>query len=107
MAIKNFLTDVMPQYKSRKFWFSGESYAGAYVPMLAALVVDDPVLKLNFEGFMVGNPVMECYDPRDPQDFGVGDTWSFFNQLYWNGYFLLLLSHKSFFSSARLIFIDT
>lgn len=85
-AIKTFLYSVMPEYKSRKFWFSGESYAGAYVPMLSALVVDDPDLSPNFAGFMVGNPVMECYDPRDPQDFGVGDTWSYFNQLYWNGY---------------------
>lgn len=54
--------------------------------MLSAHVVDDPELKPNFAGFMVGNPVMECYDESDPQEFGVGDTWSFFNQLYWNGY---------------------
>eukprot|EP01126_Amoeba_proteus_P004269 TRINITY_DN11439_c0_g1_i7.p1 TRINITY_DN11439_c0_g1~~TRINITY_DN11439_c0_g1_i7.p1 ORF type:complete len:297 (-),score=45.89 TRINITY_DN11439_c0_g1_i7:119-904(-) len=29
---------------------------------------------------------MECYDKKDPQSLGVGDTWSYFNQLYWNGY---------------------
>jgi len=54
--------------------------------MLSALVVDDPDLNPQFAGFMVGNPVMECYDKNDPQQFGVGDTWSYFNQLYWNGY---------------------
>lgn len=54
--------------------------------MLSALVVDDKDLNRNFAGFMVGNPVMECYDSHDPQSFGVGDTWLYFNQLYWNGY---------------------
>lgn len=85
-AIKYFLFQIMPQYRTRKFWFTGESYAGAYVPMLSALVVDDPELNPNFAGFLVGNPVMECYDESDPQQFGVGDTWTYFNQLYWNGY---------------------
>lgn len=85
-AIKSFIQTVMPQYKNRKFWFTGESYAGAYVPMLSAHVVDDPALIDNFAGFMVGNPVMECYDKHDPQSMHVGDTWTYFNQLYWNGY---------------------
>jgi len=85
-SIKTFLTKIMPQYKTRPFWYTGESYAGAYVPMLAALTVDDPEINPFFMGFMVGNPVMECYNKDDPQNWGVGDTWSFFNQLYWNGY---------------------
>jgi hypothetical protein len=30
--------------------------------MLSSLVVEDPDISNNFVGFMVGNPVMECFD---------------------------------------------
>ena len=50
-AIKKFLHNVMPRYK---VWF--------FKSVLASLVVDDKDLNSNFVGFMVGNPVMECFD---------------------------------------------
>lgn len=92
-AIKKFLHTVMPRYKvcffpfqihsfcvslnkGREFWFTGESYAGAYVPMLSALVVDDPDLNSNFVGFMVGNPVMECFDKVSVRSYTLFPSFS-------------------------------
>lgn len=37
--------------------------------MLSALVVEDKDLNSNFVGFMVGNPVMECYDKVELVDY--------------------------------------
>lgn len=55
-----------PQYKSRDFFISGESYAGHYVPQLAELVYDRNKDKtkyplINLKGFIVGNPETNDY----------------------------------------------
>lgn len=48
-----------PEYSKAKFWISGESYAGIYVPMLAYNVVKynagKPAQPINLQGTMVGN----------------------------------------------------
>ncbi|KAI8498460.1 hypothetical protein Bbelb_236620 [Branchiostoma belcheri] len=47
-----------PQYQKNKFWITGESYAGHYVPNLASHIVSYNIVKpgsINLEGFMVGN----------------------------------------------------
>ncbi|XP_035687682.1 putative serine carboxypeptidase-like 23 [Branchiostoma floridae] len=47
-----------PQFKKNKFWITGESYAGHYVPNLASHIVDYNTEKpgsINLAGFMVGN----------------------------------------------------
>ncbi|XP_019647840.1 PREDICTED: putative serine carboxypeptidase-like 23 [Branchiostoma belcheri] len=47
-----------PQYQKNKFWITGESYAGHYVPNLASHIVSYNTVKpgsINLEGFMVGN----------------------------------------------------
>jgi len=46
-----------PQFRSNKFWISGESYSGIYTPMLAELVMNDKAI--NFAGILVGNGVTD------------------------------------------------
>ena len=45
-----------PEYKSNKFYITGESYAGIYIPMLID-EIDKDILsgKLNFQGAAIGN----------------------------------------------------
>eukprot|EP00253_Pinus_taeda_P006517 PITA_06517 len=51
-----------PQYKFRKFYIAGESYAGNYIPELASKILQHKKLSqapfINFRGIMVGNGVM-------------------------------------------------
>jgi len=51
-----------PQYKSRKFYIAGESYAGFYIPELASTILEHKKLSqasfINFKGIMVGNGLM-------------------------------------------------
>lgn len=48
-----------PQYSSNKFYISGESYAGHYVPQLAVAILEGNKVvsnkKINFRGMAVGN----------------------------------------------------
>ncbi|KAI4335024.1 hypothetical protein L6164_013710 [Bauhinia variegata] len=55
-----------PQFKSRDFFISGESYAGHYIPQLAELIVNRNKDQtkypfINFKGFIVGNPETDDY----------------------------------------------
>jgi len=47
------------QYQTSKFWLSGESYAGHYVPEFAQRVLDgnenEEGIPVNLQGFLVGN----------------------------------------------------
>lgn len=66
-----------PQYKGRPFYLTGESYAGYYVPALSKLIYENnkklPAKeKINFKGFMVGNPVIDNYY----------DSWGYVDFLY-------------------------
>nr|ABR16596.1 unknown [Picea sitchensis] len=51
-----------PQYKFRDFYIAGESYAGNYIPELAATILHHQRLSqasfINFKGIMVGNGIM-------------------------------------------------
>ncbi|XP_023156395.1 serine carboxypeptidase 1 [Zea mays] len=54
-----------PEYKGRDLYISGESYAGHYVPELAAVIVAVRELTgqnpTNLKGIFVGNPVLDDY----------------------------------------------
>ncbi|CAK7340262.1 unnamed protein product [Dovyalis caffra] len=50
--------DQFPEYKSRDFFITGESYAGHYVPQLAQLIVQSKA-KFNLKGIAIGNPLLE------------------------------------------------
>uniref|UniRef100_A0ACD5UTI3 Uncharacterized protein n=1 Tax=Avena sativa TaxID=4498 RepID=A0ACD5UTI3_AVESA len=52
-----------PEFKTRDFYISGESYAGHYVPQLADLIYEGNKAAsrdrtINLKGFMIGNAVM-------------------------------------------------
>lgn len=52
-----------PEFKNHRFWISGESYAGMYLPELADLILknQDKIIdggKLDFKGMMIGNGAM-------------------------------------------------
>ncbi|VDK18406.1 unnamed protein product [Anisakis simplex] len=58
-ALSDFFSRVQPQYKTRTFFISGESYAGIYIPTLARLIVrginDKTFPNTKFQGMMIGN----------------------------------------------------
>jgi len=56
--------DRFPKYKNRKFYIAGESYAGYFVPELAATILDHQKLKqgsfINLKGVIVGNGLLNA-----------------------------------------------
>ncbi|KAJ0600794.1 putative carboxypeptidase D [Helianthus annuus] len=52
-----------PEYKTRDFYITGESYAGHYVPQLAQLVLQNNKITnqtvINLEGIAIGNPYVD------------------------------------------------
>ena len=68
-ALKNILKR-HSRFQNNKFFLTGESYAGHYIPQLAERIFDgdDLILKANMQGWMVGNPCtgdIGCNNP-DP-----------------------------------------
>ncbi|XP_043693844.1 serine carboxypeptidase-like 40 [Telopea speciosissima] len=51
-----------PEYKTREFYISGESYAGHYVPQLAHLIIQGNKIAnktiINLKGIIIGNAVI-------------------------------------------------
>ncbi|GJW86821.1 serine carboxypeptidase-like protein 31 [Tanacetum coccineum] len=66
-----------PSYNNRTFYIAGESYAGKYVPELAALIheknSDEPTQFINLKGILLGNP--ETSDAEDWQGM-IDYAWS-------------------------------
>ncbi|KAF1336536.1 Serine protease family s10, partial [Globisporangium splendens] len=48
--------DKYSELKDRKFYITGESYAGIYIPYLVNLLVEKPIPGVNLQGFAIGNP---------------------------------------------------
>lgn len=48
------LVQRFPQYYARPLWLTGESYAGHYVPLLAAKILEYPQPALNLQGYAIG-----------------------------------------------------
>ncbi|KAJ0593032.1 putative carboxypeptidase D [Helianthus annuus] len=52
-----------PEYKTRDFYITGESYAGHYVPQLAQLILQNNKITnqtvINLEGIAIGNPYVD------------------------------------------------
>ncbi|KAL6846447.1 hypothetical protein ACP4OV_023895 [Aristida adscensionis] len=62
MFLINWL-ERFPEYKGREFYISGESYAGHYVPQLAATILIQNSYNsktiINLRGILVGNPLLD------------------------------------------------
>ena len=58
LALQSFFA-AFPELQKNDFWLTGESYAGIYIPMLAAAVYHfnqgAPAAPINLKGIMVGN----------------------------------------------------
>ena len=71
-GIKDFLA-TFPDLKDREFYVSGESYAGIFIPHLAAKIIEDTTSdKLNLKGILIGNALTDLqvdYD-RSVVEFG-------------------------------------
>ncbi|XP_002990798.2 serine carboxypeptidase-like 42 [Selaginella moellendorffii] len=66
--------DAFPEYKSREFYITGESYAGHYVPQLAAALLDYNKAAghsvFNVKGIAIGNPALNlAIDTASTYDF--------------------------------------
>ncbi|XP_046671047.1 venom serine carboxypeptidase-like [Homalodisca vitripennis] len=58
---------MFPELRKNKFFLTGESFAGHYIPPLAALIDkknDQCETPMNLKGVMIGNPLMklDCHD---------------------------------------------
>jgi len=80
-----FILTQFPEFIGRDLWFTGESYGGVYVPMLANYVTSDNTTMLfkAFKGFMIGNPVFNCQGGQigSAASYNIDDV----NNLYWHG----------------------
>ncbi|KAK6732026.1 hypothetical protein RB195_016418 [Necator americanus] len=59
-AVVDFF-NLYPEYRTRPFYTTGESYAGVYIPTLAALLIQsiqNGTLNINYKGLAVGNGVL-------------------------------------------------
>ena len=59
-AVKDFF-NTFPDLKGRDFYVSGESYAGIFIPHLAAEILEDKSTtnKVNLKGIMIGNALTD------------------------------------------------
>ncbi|CAD6185442.1 unnamed protein product [Caenorhabditis auriculariae] len=76
-ALKNFFA-LYPQYTTSRFYATGESYAGVYLPTLVNLIVQGIAsgdLNINFRGMAIGNGVLDKN----------ADTNSLFHFQYYHG----------------------
>lgn len=62
-----------PEYNGRDFYITGESYAGHYVPQLAAAVLQNNKIsgqvQIPLKGVMIGNPVINALTDLDESQF--------------------------------------
>jgi len=59
-AHRTLFEKVFPELKKNPFYFTGESYAGVYVPGFADALLADPIPGLNFQGWAVGDGWTGC-----------------------------------------------
>ncbi|GMS93105.1 hypothetical protein PENTCL1PPCAC_15280, partial [Pristionchus entomophagus] len=61
IALQSFV-DAYPNYKSRDFFVTGESYGGIYIPQLVDALIPTNSVQLNLKGFAIGNGLMRLSD---------------------------------------------
>merc|ERR1719354_305960 len=66
-ALKHFYA-LYPTFKDHELYLSGESYAGIYLPMLAAEILkEDGAIAKKLKGLILGNPHLSEKDTEDSQ----------------------------------------
>ncbi|KAL4235056.1 hypothetical protein ACF0H5_006694 [Mactra antiquata] len=61
LALKDFFTK-FPEFSKNRFYVTGESYGGVYVPTLSSLIIKDG--SFNFQGMAIGNGISN-FDTND------------------------------------------
>jgi len=73
--LQTFFRDLFPQFQPNKFYITGESYGGHYVPLASQRIVEGNAanegVKINIQGFMEGNAW--SFMPLD--NLGAINTW--------------------------------
>ena len=59
-AHRNLFTKVFPELASNPVYFTGESYAGIYLPGFANEMMMDPIPNVNFQGWAIGDGWTGC-----------------------------------------------
>ncbi|KAJ4844341.1 hypothetical protein Tsubulata_047674 [Turnera subulata] len=63
ITISGMTLQLFPKYKGSEFFLAGESYAGHYIPQLAALILEhnkQPGIKpINLKAIALGNPLLD------------------------------------------------
>jgi serine carboxypeptidase-like clade 1 len=67
-AMVDFFATKFPELKPNKFFITGESYAGVYVPTLAKELLDNAKGQVNFKGLNVGDPCTDNTAQKDSMD---------------------------------------
>ncbi|GMR34478.1 hypothetical protein PMAYCL1PPCAC_04673, partial [Pristionchus mayeri] len=64
-ALEEFMTRVHPQYATRDFYLTGESYAGVYIPYLSRAILNHTRIgqfsNTNFKGITMGNAAVDNF----------------------------------------------
>lgn len=70
-----------PEFSQNNLWLTGESYAGVYIPTLSNQILEgsNQNIKQNFQGYMVGNPVIHCPAWVKESSTVIVNNW------YWHG----------------------
>jgi len=66
-AMQDFFATKMPDLRANKFFIVGESYAGVYVPTLAAEILENAT-EINIQGVGVGDPCTDNVAQHDSMD---------------------------------------
>ena len=92
--VKEFINEYT-EYQGRDTYFTGESYGGEYVPTLTAAVLGNSSSQIykQFQGFMIGNPVMFT-------EFS-GSSVRIFLIFFFSSFFRLIFSYLLFFFFSR------
>ena len=66
-ALQDFFNNKFPELKKNKFFITGESYAGVYVPTLTKEVLDN-AKEINMQGLAVGDPCTDTVSQQESMD---------------------------------------
>jgi carboxypeptidase C (cathepsin A) len=91
-----------PEFSTNKFFITGESYAGVYVPTLSSLILSGPDTQLRsaFSGIMVGNPVINC------PEILVSGPAIYVDNYYYHG-LVSYLDRKNFYDNGNPILTES
>ncbi|KZS90898.1 alpha/beta-hydrolase [Sistotremastrum niveocremeum HHB9708] len=87
--------NIFEELKGKKFWLSGESYAGTYVPYIANFIYENPtMLDLDLQGFWISDPSLS-FDVVQEQIPAVDFVHKYENVFAFNSSFMAQLDAQA------------